>query len=357
MIARDRGAKPIRVLVVDDSAFVRKVLRELLSASPGIEVVGVARDGLEALEQIAALTPDVVTLDLIMPELDGFGVLAMLPKERRPRVVAVSTHEARSVLGLAALEAGAVDLVHKPTAIATDQLYDIGAELVAKVRAAGVARAPDPLPPPPEQRSTPVPSPAPRAHGPRPIKAKVVVIGTSTGGPQALARLLSALPPDFPVPLAIALHIPPGYTADLARRLDQRCALHVVEASDGLVLRPGLVVLARAGMHLRLSGGADGPRAHVEASPRQMLYYPSVDVLFQSAAEVAGTGAIGVLLTGMGDDGCKGAQAIRAAGGVVLTEAESSCVVYGMPRSAVEAGASTASCAIDNMVEEILRWI
>ncbi len=146
--------RPIRVLVVDDSAFVRKVLRELLGANEGIEVVGTARDGLEALEQIAALTPDVITLDLVMPNLDGFGVLSMLPKERTPRVVAVSTHDAQSILGLAALEGGAVDVVHKPTALATDQLYQIGAELVAKVRAAGQAKAPSPLPPRPGRART-----------------------------------------------------------------------------------------------------------------------------------------------------------------------------------------------------------
>ena len=353
MTARDLGARPIRVLVVDDSAFVRKVLRELLAASPGIEVVGLARDGLEALEQIAALAPDVVTLDLIMPELDGLGVLAMLPRERRPRVVAVSTQEAHSVLGLAALDSGAVDIVHKPTAIATDQLYEIGADLVARVRAAGLARAPDPLPPLPQQR----PTAPPPARPSRPTRARILVIGTSTGGPQALARLLPALPADLPIPVAIALHIPPGYTADLARRLDQRSALHVVVASDGLLLRPGLVALARAGMHLRIADGAAGLRAHLEGAPRQAIYRPSVDVLFHSAAETAGATVIGVLLTGMGDDGCKGAQAIRAAGGVVLTEAESSCVVYGMPRSAVEAGASTASCTVEEMAEEIQRWL
>jgi len=345
--------RPIRVLVVDDSAFVRKVLRELLNATEGIEVVGTARDGLEALEQIAALTPDVITLDLVMPNLDGFGVLSMLPKERTPRVVAVSTHDAQSILGLAALEGGAVDVVHKPTALATDQLYQIGAELVAKVRAAGQARAPSPLPPPEPQRR----GAAAMKHAPPRGTAEIVVIGTSTGGPQALARLLAALPGDLPVPIAMALHIPVGYTADLAKRLDQRSALDVVEAKNNLVLRPGLAVLARAGMHLRLQRRPEGLEARLDAMPVSSLYRPSVDVLFHSAVEAAGAGVVGVLLTGMGDDGCSGAQAICAAGGTVLTEAESSCVVYGMPRSAVEAGASTASCPLEGMAEEIVRWL
>lgn len=351
------GRRTIRVLVVDDSAFVRKVLRELLSAEADIEVVGVARDGLEALEQIAAHAPDVITLDLVMPNLDGFGVLNMLPPAssgHRPRVVVVSTHDVQSILGIAALEAGAVDVVHKPTALATDQLYQLGAELVAKVRAAGQARPPAPLPPPDPARRG---AKAPAARARRAGKAQVVVVGTSTGGPQALSRLVSDLPGDLPVPVAIALHIPIGYTADLARRLDQRSALEVVEASDGLLLRPGLAVLARAGIHLRLERGPEGLRARLDATPTQAPYRPSVDVLFRSALEAAGAGVVAVLLTGMGDDGCAGAKAIHAAGGTVLTEAESSCVVYGMPRSAVEAGASTVSRPLEGMAEEILRWL
>lgn len=349
MSAGGGHGRPIRVLVVDDSAFVRKVLRELLSAEADIEVVGVARDGLEALEQIASLDPDVLTLDLLMPDLDGLGVLAMLPAKRDLRVLAVST-EAQSALGIAALEAGALDVVHKPTRLATDELYAIGAELVAKVRAAAQARPP--------RHAAPAKAPATRAaSAARSGAGRIVAIGTSTGGPQALSRLLGALPEDTPAPIAIALHIPVGYTADLARRLDQRSALTVVEASDGLALRPGLAVIARAGVHLRLEAEGEALRARLDAAPTDAVYRPSADVLLRSAAAVAGAGAVGVLLTGMGDDGCAGARAIHAAGGVVLTEAESSCVVYGMPRSAVEAGISTASRPIDRMAEEILRWL
>jgi two-component system chemotaxis response regulator CheB len=351
------SAHPIRVLVVDDSAFARKVLREILGASAGVEVVGVARDGLDALEQVAALAPDVMTLDLVMPNLDGLGVLAALPAERAPRVVIVSALDVQSDLGIAALEAGAVDVVHKPTPVATDRLYELAAELVAKVRAAADASPPRPLPPligrtrpaPPAPASIPAPRP--------PGAVQIVVVGASTGGPQALARLLAKLPGDLPVPVAIALHIPIGYTADLARRLDERSALCVVEASDGLELGPGLAVLARAGLHLRLERGKGSGRARLDAAPVHATYRPSVDVLFTSAVEAFGPGVVGVVLTGMGNDGCAGARAIHAAGGAVLTEAESSCVIYGMPRSAVEAGVSTAARPIDLMAEEILRWL
>ncbi|AKT36211.1 chemotaxis-specific protein-glutamate methyltransferase CheB [Chondromyces crocatus] len=345
---------PIRVLVVDDSAFVRKVLREVLGASADIEVVGAARDGLEALEQIAALRPDVITLDLIMPNLDGFGVLANLPTEHRPRVVVVSTHEAQSILGLAALEAGAIDVVHKPTALATTDLYDLATELLAKVRAAGRGRPPAPLGPPAARQQG---ARAVRgARAPQLYGTRLVAIGTSTGGPQALARLLPALPQDLPVPLVIALHIPIGYTADLARRLNERSTLEVVEGSDRLLLRPGLVVLARAGQHLRIEHTSDGLHARLDAVSFAP-FRPSVDILFHSAVEAVGAKVVGVLLTGMGDDGCAGARAIHEAGGKVLTESESSCVVYGMPRSAIEAGVSTVSCTLERMAEEIQRWL
>jgi two-component system chemotaxis response regulator CheB len=353
------SAQPIRVLVVDDSAFARKVIREILGASAGIEVVGVARDGLDALEQIAALAPDVMTLDLVMPNLDGLGVLAALPAERAPHVVIVSVLDARSDLGIAALEAGAVDVVHKPTAVATDQLYELATELVVKVRAAAEASPARALPPL-DGRSRPA-SPWPEAapiRAPRPPGAvQAVVVGASTGGPQALARLLAKLPGDLPVPVAIALHIPIGFTADLARRLDRRSTLRVVEAFDGLELHPGLAVLARAGLHLRLERGKGCGRARLVAAPVDTVYRPSVDVLFTSAVEAFGAGVVGVVLTGMGNDGCAGARAIHAAGGAVLTEAESSCVIYGMPRSAVEAGVSTAARPIDLMAQEILRWL
>jgi two-component system chemotaxis response regulator CheB len=185
----------------------------------------------------------------------------------------------------------------------------------------------------------------------------VLVIGTSTGGPQALTRLLTALPGDFPFPIAAVVHIPPGYTQALARRLDQVSALSVVEAWDGLELRAGQAVIARAGMHLRLN--RKGPRSYVtlDLQPILALHRPSVDVLFESAAADFGAGVLGVVLTGMGDDGLRGAQAIREAGGKILAEAESSCVVYGMPRCVSEAGLAEAEPPLEDMAAEILRRV
>lgn len=337
---------PIRVVIVDDSAFVRKVLRELLSASPEIEVVGIARDGLDALEKVDALKPDVLTLDLMMPNLDGLGVLEGLPLEGAPRVIVVSISDTDTELGAAALQAGAFDIVRKPTALATGQLYEVRDELIRKVKQAAVAR------PQRFTRAIQAPAAAPLSH-----TREVVVLGTSTGGPQAITRLLAALPGDLPVPILIALHIPSGYTQALAARLDAGSPLDVREAEDGMELRPGLCVLARGGAHMRIVRRGVHHLVEVDEHQGSAAHAPSVDVLFQSAADTFGSGTLGVVLTGMGDDGLLGSGAIHRAHGLVLTEAERSCVVYGMPRCVKEAGYSASQVSLDEMAAEILRYL
>jgi len=333
--------RPIRVLVVDDSAFARKVMRDVLTADPDVEVVGIARDGLDALEKIAELDPDVVTLDLLMPNLDGLGVLRALAGRPSPRVVVVSTAEQDGELAVDALQAGAVDLVHKPTSLATARLYELSRELVEKVKAAAIAR-PDTLDAGGEPAGVML-----GAHPP--VRPRVLVVGASTGGPQALTRLLSALPADLPVPIALVLHMPVGYTTALAARLDGVSPLDVVEASEGLVLRPGLAVLARAGLHMQLVRDGEGSRVHLDIAPLTSPHRPSVDELFLSAARTYGAAALGVVLTGMGEDGLAGSRALAAAGAWVFTEAMSSCVVYGMPRAVAEAGLSTKSLVLAEM--------
>ncbi len=344
---------PVRVLVVDDSAFARKVFRAALSADPRLQVVDTARDGLEAVEKIARLRPDVVTLDLVMPNLDGLGVLDVLAGADpavAPRVVIVSTSDSESELGLAALSRGAVDLVHKPTALATERLYELSGDLVAKVLAAAGARVPPPLQTLPEPLPAPPPSTAATA-------TELVVIGASTGGPQALTRLLCALPGDLPAPVAVALHIPSGYTAAMASRLDQSCAVTVREADDGDPLQPGHVYIAPGGQHLTIARRDGTLVAQVGHEPIDSLYHPSVDALFASAARATGGRALGVVLTGMGDDGLQGARALRDAGGLVLAEAESSCIVYGMPRRVREEGVATVEAPIDAMAGAIVRHL
>ncbi|HEX8703206.1 MAG TPA: chemotaxis-specific protein-glutamate methyltransferase CheB [Myxococcaceae bacterium] len=340
---------PIRVLVVDDSAFARKVLRQVLTGAPGITVVDTARDGLDALEKISQLQPDVVTLDLVMPHLDGLGVLRSLAGAPSPRVVVVSSAGEESELAVSALQAGAVDLVHKPTALATDRLYELGAELVTKVTTAARATVR------PGVEAELITKPA---LGPAPAPwRRLVVVGTSTGGPAALSRLLSSLPGDFPAALALALHIPAGYTEALARRLDGQSSLEVVEAEDGMELRPGRAVLARAGMHLKLEREGERSWTRLDRLPASTPHHPSVDVLFESAAAGWGENAVGVVLTGMGDDGLQGSRAIRAARGRVLTESAESCVVYGMPRVVDEAGLSNRSAALSELPALLERFV
>jgi two-component system chemotaxis response regulator CheB len=336
----------IRVLVVDDSAFARKVVRESLSTSPLIEVVGTARDGIDALEKIVSLAPDVITLDLVMPNLDGLGVLAALTPEQRSRVVIVSMADGESDIGLAALGLGVFDLVHKPTALAVASLHEIAEELVTKVLLASTQTAS-------RARLSPAITPLPPLGTP---SAKVVVIGTSTGGPQALGRLLRAFPAGFPAPIAIVLHIPAGYTGPLAERLNAECAIEVLEAQEGLELRPGRAILAQAGVHLRLVTASDGKGTIVrlDPEPSKTAHRPAVNVLFESAAQSLGARALGVVLTGMGDDGLIGSRAIVAAGGQVLTETEASCVVYGMPRVVKEAGLAVAEASLERMAAAIM---
>jgi two-component system chemotaxis response regulator CheB len=335
----------IRVLVVDDSAFARKVVRDVLEQSKEVEIVGWARDGLEALEMVAELKPDVVTLDLLMPNLDGLGVLRALPSTDGPRVVVVSVTPEDSDMAVEALTLGAIELVRKPTALATDRLYDVSAPLLVAVRTAAAAR---------RRALAAVPPPVLPVEI-RARQTRLVVIGASTGGPHALTRLVAALPAGLPVPVAIALHIPPGYTPALAARLHDICALDVVEASDGIELRPGLVVIAPGGMHLKIEAAGDAFVGRLDLSPLACAHHPSVDVLFQTAAQAAGDAVLGVVLTGMGDDGLEGARAMHAVGGRVLTESESSCVIYGMPRCVHEAGLDVAQVPIERMIEAIVE--
>lgn len=340
--------KATRVLIVDDSAFARKVLRDVLQGAPGIEVVGVARDGLDALAKIEELDPDVVTLDLVMPHLDGLDTLRALRARPRPSVVVVCMADADSEQALAALEAGAVDVVHKPTALATDRLYELSRELIFKVQAAAEARPTrivSALPSAPAQ-------PTAQYRGMRDL----LVIGASTGGPQAITRVLKAMPADFPVPIAVVVHLPAGFTQSFAERLDNDCALHVVEASEGVRLTQGVAVIAQGGLHLHVKRDGAGLYGSLSAQPR-LLHCPSVDQLFSSAAAAAPGRVLGVVLTGMGDDGLAGSRALAASGSALLVETEASCVVYGMPRVVYEAGLASAQFPIESMAAAVVERV
>lgn len=341
----------LKVLVVDDSAYVRKVVRQMLSRSPFLEVVGAARDGREALELVAQLEPDVVTCDLIMPELDGVGFVREQMARRPVPIIVMSIASETGEAALTALDAGAVDFVQKPTALATEKILEVSDELIQKVKAAAeipmaCVRVAQPSPAAVAQR----PPQTPHAPVARKELADVVVIGISTGGPQGLKELIPQLPADFPAPVAMVMHMPVGYTEMYARKLDELSQLEVREAREGDVVRAGSALLAPAGRHLTFRRQSDGAVvAHLDSKPFDTPHRPSVDVLFQSAAEVYGRRVLGVVMTGMGSDGRAGAAWIKAQGGLVYTESEETCVVYGMPSSVVEAGLSDSSVPLDRL--------
>ena len=351
----------IRVLVVDDSAFVRKVVTQMLSRSPFVEVVGVARDGGEALEMCARLSPDVVTLDLVMPNVDGLEFLRRQMAIRPIPVIVCSISHESGASALEAFELGAVEFVQKPTALATDRVFEIADELLAKVKAAASAVMLPPRVPsaPPATGDSPLRSngggSAPPANARR---ADIVVLGISTGGPQALRKLIPQLAATFPVPIAVVLHMPVGYTEMYAHRLNEISQLEVREAHDGDLISAGTMFLAPAGRHLGFVRSTDGSvRARLDLRPLDSPHRPAVDVLFRSAADVYGPRVLGVVMTGMGNDGLVGSAHIKATGGRIVTEAESSCVVYGMPRAVVEAFVSDRVATLDEMASTIMEMI
>jgi two-component system chemotaxis response regulator CheB len=345
----------LRVLVIDDSAYVRKVVREILSRSPFVEVVGTARDGREALDLVEQLNPDVVTCDLNMPELDGVGFVRAQMQRRPLPIIIMSVANETAEAALTALDAGAIDFVQKPTALASEKIYDVSTELIDKVKAAGNISL-NRISAIPASPATTASDPAPKVLGNHSVD--VVVLGISTGGPQALKRLIPQLPAHFPAPVLMVMHMPVGYTEMYAAKLNELCKLEVREAGEGDEVKVGRVFLAPAGRHLTVKREASGKVVtHLDAKPFSTLHRPAVDVLFQSAAEVYGKRVLGVVMTGMGSDGKQGAAWIKSQGGLIFTEAESSCVVYGMPSVVVEAGLSDRSVPLGDMARAIMEVV
>jgi two-component system, chemotaxis family, protein-glutamate methylesterase/glutaminase len=343
----------LRVLVVDDSAYVRKTIKQILSRSPFIEVVGIAGDGEEALEKVKELQPDVVTLDLMMPGLDGLGYLIKQMASHPLPVIVVSTASDQHDQVLKALEAGAVDFVHKPSTLATEKIFEMSDQLIEKVKTAATIRLKRFEPAPPMQLPIATPEPI---RGTADLD--VIVIGISTGGPQSLKYLIPQLAENFRVPIAVVLHLPVGYTEMYAARLDELSRLKVMEAKEGVPLQPGAVLIAPGGRHLTFRRNGDGAvAAHLDMRPVDTIHRPSVDVLFESAAEIFRDRTLGIVMTGMGSDGRLGASLIKAQGGRIYTEAEETCVVYGMPGAVVEAGLSDRSIPLHRLAEAMLGAI
>jgi two-component system chemotaxis response regulator CheB len=321
----------IRVLVVDDSAVARQLLANHLARDPAIEVVGTAPDPYVAWEKIRTLLPDVLTLDVEMPRMDGITFLDKLMRRRPMPVVMVSSlTEAGCTTTLRALELGAVDFVTKPTTGLRENFPALAAELTEKVKVAATARLRSVVPAPIARRLA--------TSGLLRTSQRLIAIGASTGGTEAIREFLAVLPPDAPG-IVIVQHMPEKFTHAFAARLDRLCQVRVKEGEDGDRVLAGHVLVAPGNRHMRLA--RDGTNYVVRLSGEDPVnrHRPSVDVLFRSCADVAGGSALGVIMTGMGDDGARGLLAMHRAGSFTLAQDEATCVVFGMPRAAIELGA------------------
>jgi two-component system chemotaxis response regulator CheB len=363
----------IKVVVIDDSAFMRKALAAMLSKDPEIEVAGTARDGEEGLEMIRRHQPDVVTLDIEMPRMDGLTALRHIMMEMpRPVLMVSSLTTEGAEATLKAMELGAVDFIPKQLSKVSLDIVKIEDDLRAKVKliakrrmshlsrsplaarvraagaagqAAGAAAA----------GAAPAERPA-RAARPGGAQTRdLVAIGVSTGGPPAVQKVLSVLPKDFPAGILIAQHMPAAFTGPFAKRLDSVCQITVKEAEDGERLQHGVAYVAPGGKHLRLDQKVSRIDVRVVEEPREALYKPSATVLFDSVAAGVGRRGLGVVLTGMGSDGLDGMKTLKAKGGRALAQSDSTCVVYGMPKAIVDAGLADEIVDIDEMGEAILQ--
>jgi two-component system chemotaxis response regulator CheB len=372
----------IRVVVVDDSALARKLVTSMLESDPKIKVVGTAMNGVFGLRRIYRDKPDVVTMDFEMPQLDGLETLKTIMERRPTPVVMLSAHTAHGVeLTMKALELGAVDFVTKPDGRQSEVLGDLRTELVAKVKAAARARMPKatdggaedaatsttapvlrrrltPTPPakrvpPPEARpvqaSTPLPSPAGDRAG-----VDLIAIGSSTGGVPGVERILMSLPANAP-PAVVVQHMPVTFTASFAARLNNKCRVTVKEAEGGEVLTAGLALIARGDSHLSVRRRGTALVAELGDGPKVSGHKPSVDYLFRSCARAVGAGCVAIILTGMGKDGAEGMKDIRDVGGMTFAESEESCVVFGMPKTAIELGAARHIVRTEDIPLQLLR--
>lgn len=325
---------PIRVLVVDDSALMRKMIPQMLERDSGIRVVGTAMDGEFALEKAAELKPDVITLDLEMPRMNGIEALRQIAKLHQLPVIVVSAHTKEGANStFKALAMGAVDFVTKPENGSSQHIDEIANQLTGKIRAAAQARIASP-------RAFTVPD-FPKVQKVARKKAapsRVVAIGVSTGGPNAVQYVLSRLPADFSGSILVVQHMPEGFTEMFAKRLDATCAIDVKEAKSGDLLLAGRALICPGNRHMKVRRAALGDMVVLSDEDRVNGHRPSVDVLFRSVADEFGARSAGVLMTGMGEDGAEGMGLIKSAGGMTIAQNAESCVVYGMPRAAIERG-------------------
>jgi len=336
----------VRVLVVDDSALMRKLIPIILERDPDIEVIGTAMDGAFAIRKIAELHPDVVTLDLEMPRMDGIETLRMIMRNAPLPVLVFSTHSKEGAYAtFKALALGAIDFVAKPQDAAAGHLDPVAYQLIEKIKVAKRAGGSKTVPKPQAEVVAPVKKRTRAALPPN----RVIAIGISTGGPNALQYLFSQIPGDFPATFIVVQHMPEGFTEMFARRLDECCALDVQEAKSGDLLVAGRVLICPGNRHIMVRRMPRGDMVVLSDSPAINGHRPSADVLFHSVAQEFALSSVGVLMTGMGEDGAEGLGAIKAAGGYTLAQSEETCVVPGMPRAAILKGYVGKIVPLDNL--------
>ncbi len=354
----------IRILVVDDSAFMRKAITLMLESDPNIKVIGTARNGVEGVQMVEELKPDLVTMDIEMPQMDGLTALRKIMSTNPVPVMMVSslTSEGASAT-LDALELGAVDFIPKQLSYVSLDIVKIKEALIQKIWAIYHRRrtlmAKYALGRKVETRRRNVPSPVPV----RPVSGNfskrnfdIIAVGTSTGGPPALQQVIPNLPHDLPVGVLVVQHMPPNFTKSLAERLNGISALHVKEAEHGETVTPGVAYIAPGDKHLTIKKWGAKIETVLSDEPSDMLHKPSVDVLFNSVADVYKGRSVAVIMTGMGSDGVNGLRKLHSLGGKIIAQNENSCVVYGMPRAAVEAGLSDRVVPVETIAREILTF-
>jgi two-component system chemotaxis response regulator CheB len=354
----------IKVLIVDDSAYMRRHLKLILESDPNIVVIDAARDGQEAVEKVKQVKPDVVTLDINMPVMDGLTALAHIMVEcPTPTVVVSSLTQEGALATFEALELGAVDFVPKPSGTVSLDIDQAAEEIVAKVLAAARSgRRRRPSAAIKKRPARPPAAPAPRPPVARSGTEAIVALGISTGGPRTLMEVLPELPADLAAPVVIVQHMPSNFTASFAQHLDAMCALRVKEAEQGETLLPGWIYVGRGGYQMTVVPSALGKGVIIRQGGCSSadLFCPSANVLFESVARLYGRRAIGVLLTGMGDDGANGMVQIRKAGGITVAESEETAIIFGMPREAIERGGAeivAPSYQIANQIQAALKRI
>lgn len=343
------GANPIKVLCVDDSALIRDLLSEIINEQPDMEVVAVAPDPIVARDLIKRHNPDVLTLDVEMPRMDGLDFLERLMRLRPMPVLMVSSlTQAGSEITLRALELGALDFVAKPSLGIRSGMMEYANDIAEKIRAAAKSR-------PRQARKKETPAPR-RLTAPLSTSEKLIIIGASTGGTEAIRAVLEPLPANSPA-ILITQHMPGGFTRSFAERLDRLCSITVKEATDGERVLPGHAYIAPGDHHLKLARSGANYVARLDDGPPVNRHRPSVDVLFHSAATQAGRNAIGVLLTGMGKDGAAGLVEMRQAGSPTIAQDEASCVVFGMPREAIALGGAQEVVSLEEIPERLMALV